>query len=148
LVHLTTLLTRLFPTLLHPVPFAAMMGMANGQVGVFFDAPAMIVILKDKRGAADPSLGVGIAGQNMVIAAHSLGVGTCWIGFIRLLTWSRNWLKWKRRFGIGHPYELSECIALGYPTQRRHGYSPREVLLVPWLEGGPDDEPRVESQGE
>ncbi|MBI4862966.1 MAG: nitroreductase family protein [Candidatus Riflebacteria bacterium] len=147
-VHFTKLMTRIFPRLLHPVPFAAMMQMARGEVPVFFEAPAMIVLLKDRRGAADPSLGVGIAGQNMVIAAHSLGVGTCWIGFVRLLCWSRNWFKWKRRLGIGYPYELAEAIVLGWPTERRHGQSPREVLEVPWLEHGADDAPRLERLGE
>jgi len=147
-VHLTKLLTRIFPRLLHPVPFAAMIQMARGELGVFFEAPAMIVLLKDVRGAADTSLGVGIAGQNMVLAAASLGVGTCWIGFVRLLGWSRNWLKWKRRLGIEYPYELAEAIVLGWPAQRRHGTAPREVLMVPWLEGGLDQEPRLERQGE
>jgi len=147
LVHFTKLMTRFFPTKLHPVPFAAMLQMARGELGVYYEAPAMILLFKDMRGVADTGLGVGIAGQNMVLAAHSLGLGSCWIGFVRLLTWSRNWRKWKARFGVEYPYELSEAIVLGYPHKREFRHVHREIQLVPWLTGGLDDEPRIERQG-
>jgi nitroreductase len=147
-VHLTKLIMRFFPTELHPVPLVAMMLMSRERMSVFFDAPVVIVLLKDKRGAADPGLGVGIAGQNMALAASSLGVGTCWIGFVRLLSWHPRWRTWKKRLGIEWPYQLAEALSVGYPAPKHFAPSPREVLLVPWLEGPPDSEPRIERQGE
>jgi nitroreductase len=108
----------------------------------------MILLFKDKRGVADPGLGVGIAGQNMVLAAQSLGLCTCWIGFVRLLTWSKRWPQWKKRFVLEYPYELSEAIVLGYPQKREFRAVPREVQLVAWLDGGLDDKARIERQGE
>jgi nitroreductase len=86
-VHLTKFLTKIFPQVLHPVPLVAMVMMGRDRMSAFFEAAAVIVILKDVRGAADPGLGVGIAGQNMCLAASSLGVGTCRISFVRLLSW-------------------------------------------------------------
>lgn len=148
MVHFTTAAQRIFPTVLHPVPLVAMMMMGRDRMSVFFEAPAVIVILKDVRGAADPGLGVGIAGQNMVLAAHSLGVGTCWIGFVRLLSWHPRWRRWKKRLGVEWPYELAEAISIGYAAPKHAAPSPREVLLVPWLEGDLDAEPRIERQGE
>jgi nitroreductase len=148
LVHLTKLLTRIFPKILHPVPLVAMMQMGRGKMSVFFDPPAVILLLKDVRGAADPGLGVGIAGQNMALAASSLGVGTCWIGFVRLLEWHPNWRRWKKRLGIAYPYAIAEALSVGWPAPKHYAPSPREILLVPWLEGEPDAEPRIERQGE
>lgn len=139
---------RIFHKILHPVPFAAMMQMAKGALGTFFEAPCMILLLEDTRGAADTALGAGIAGQNMVLAAQSLGLGTCWIGFVRLLTFTRFWPRYKRLLGIHYPYKLKEAILVGYPKDTRHRYAVREVLEIPWYEGKLTDEPRIEKQGE
>jgi len=148
LVHFTKFWTRLLPRLLHPVPFAAMMRMATGELATFYQAPVLVLVLKDTRGAADTSLGAGIAGQNLVLAAQSLGVGSCWIGFVRLLTLSRKWPRYKRLLGIGSPYKLCEAIALGYPRDKRPRHAVRELQITPWFEGKLDDEPRIEKQGE
>jgi nitroreductase len=139
---------RMFHKILHPVPFAAMMQMARGELGTFFEAPCLILLLEDTRGAADTALGAGIAGQNMVLAAQSLGVGSCWIGFVRLLMWTRFWPRYKRLLGIKYPYKLKEAIALGYPRDNRYRYAVREVLEIPWYEGKLTDKPRIEKQGE
>lgn len=139
---------RLLHRILHPVPFAAMMQMARGELGTFYEAPSMILLLEDTRGAADTALGAGIAGQNMVLAAQSLGVGTCWVGFIRLLTFTRHWPRYRRLLGIRYPYKLKEAILLGYPKDPRHRHAIREVHEIPWYEGKLTDEPRIEHQGE
>lgn len=139
---------RIFHKILHPVPFAAMMQMGKGELGTFFEAPCLILLLEDTRGAADTALGAGIAGQNMVLAAQSLGVGSCWIGFVRLLMWCRFWPRYKRLLGIHYPYKLKEVIALGYPKDQRHRHAVREILEIPWFEGKLTDKPRIEKQGE
>ncbi len=63
-------------------PIAAMEKLE--QIGglITYRAPVVIHILKDKRGISNPDIDVGICGQNMVLAAHDLGLGTCFIGFI------------------------------------------------------------------
>ena len=139
---------RILHKILHPVPFAAMMQMAKGELGTFFEAPCLILLLEDTRGAADTALGAGIAGQNMVLAAQSLGVGSCWIGFVRLLMWTWSWPRYKRLLGIKYPYKLKEAIALGYPRDKRFRHAVREVLEIPWYEGKLTDKPRIETQGE
>ena len=115
---------RILHKILHPVPFAAMTQMAKGELGTFYDAlphPAA----RGHAGAADTALGAGIAGQNMVLAAQSLGVGSCWIGFVRLLMFDWSWPRYKRLLGIKYPYRLKEAIALGYPKDRRFRHAVR-----------------------
>ncbi len=57
-------------------------------------------------------MGIGACIQNMLLSAHSLGVGTVWLGEI---------LKSKAEFaailGIEDNYELAAVIALGYPDE-------------------------------
>ena len=103
------------------------------------------VMLEDQRGVSSPPMDIGICGQNMVLAAHSMGAATCWIGLIKLLMYDP---KWKKFFGVKYPYKLNVCIAVGWPKVDSDGQVPREVQLVQWYEGGMDDAPRIEKQGE
>ncbi len=66
------------------MPFTAIAQVADGNLGLWHGAPTVIIILKDVRGAASSDLDCGIAGQNMVLAAHSMGLGTCWVGFAKM----------------------------------------------------------------
>jgi len=127
-------------------PFFAMTQAAEDQTVYYHGAPVVIIILEDKRGVSNPSVDVGIAGQNIVLAAHSLGVGTCWMGFARLLTY---YPKWRKKFGLGkYPYRFGNSICLGWPAYKADKEIPREVQIVEWHEGGMEDAPRYERQGE
>jgi nitroreductase len=123
----------MLPNMMHPMPFAAISFIADGTLTLFHGAPTVILLLKDKRGAGKPEVDLGICGQNMVLAAHSLGLGTCWVGFVELL---RRNPKWKKRLGISYPYEMCEGIALGYPVGKPDGMVPREAHQSRWYENG------------
>jgi nitroreductase len=123
----------LLPNKMHPAPFAAIPWIADGQVGVFHGAPTVILILKDKRGSGRPEVDLGCCGENIVLAAHSHGLGTCWVGFVELI---RQNPIWKKRLGIEYPYEICEGISLGYPVGKPDGMIPREIHHVKWLENG------------
>jgi len=135
---------RVLPNDLHPAPFALMVQIAQGKTPVFHGAPTLLLLLEDRRGVSSPPMDIGICGQNMVVAAHSLGAGTCWIGLIKVLMYLP---KWRKRFGVKFPYSLNVCIALGWPKPKADGPATREVQRVEWFdEGGLD--PRIEEQGE
>ena len=127
-------------------PFFAMTQAAEDQTVYFHGAPVLIMILQDKRGVSNPSVDVGVVGEHIVLAAHSLGLGTCWLGFARLLTY---YPKWRKKFGLGqHPYKFGNCICLGYPAFKADKEVPREVQIVEWHEGSMNGIPRFERQGE
>jgi len=130
---LTRVSARLLPNLLHPIPFGAICLVADGKLKVFHGSPTLILLLKDKRGVSHPDVDIGCAGQNMVLAAHSMGLGTCWVGFVMLL---KVGPKWKRRLGMKYPYTISEGICLGYPVGNPDGMISRETQEVEWFEDG------------
>lgn len=121
------------PNKMHPMPFNALSFLADGRIRLFHGAPTVILLCMDKRGAGRPEVDLGIAGQNMVLAAHSLGLGTCWVGFVELL---RQNPLWKKRLGIQYPYDMCEAITLGYPVGHPDGMVPRELHHVSWFEDG------------
>ena len=124
---------RLMPNELHPIPFGAIGLMADGVLKLFHDAPTVILLLMDKRGVGKPLIDIGICGENMVLAAHSMGLGTCWVGFAELVGRSR---KWRKRFGIEYPYKLVEGISIGYPFGEPDGMVERETHEIDWHENG------------
>jgi nitroreductase len=130
---LAKLLQRLRNNDLHPIPFGAMRLIAEGQLGVWHGASTVIIILTDHRSPGNPYLDAGIAGQNMVLAANSLGLGSCWVSFVKPLNYS---LKWRKRLGLRHPYKLASSIALGYAKGKPDAYVHRETQAVDWFEPG------------
>jgi nitroreductase len=130
----TQKLNRADPNSFHPVPITAIKSIANGRFAVFHKAPTVILILMDKRGVGIPAVDIGIVGTNIVLAAQSLGLGTCWIGFSRLLSTNTAMLE---KLGVAPPFELAEAICVGYPignpTQQTISRQTHEIV---WWEGG------------
>jgi nitroreductase len=124
---------RLLPNMLHPIPFGAISLIAEGKLKLYHGAPTVIHVLVDRRGASDPVVDVGVCGENMVLAAHSLGLGTCWIGFVELFKFM-PW--WARRLGIKYPWKMCQAISIGYPVGHPDGMVPRETHRVDWFEDG------------
>jgi nitroreductase len=131
---LVKLITRLRYNDLHPMPFTAIPLVADRKLGLWHGAPTVIIILKDVRGVSSPDLDCGIAGQNMVIAAHSMGLGTCWVGFAKMAL-DMNPI-WKKRLGIGYPYRFANSLAVGWPIGNPNGMIARQTHDVDWFENG------------
>jgi nitroreductase len=128
------LFIRLKANDLHPVPFTALPLVADGRLGLYHGAPTVILILKDRRGVANPDLDCGIAGQNIVLAAHSMGLGTCWVSFTKLaFQYSRAW---RRKLGIAYPYQFISSLAVGFPSGQPDNMVPRPTMAVDWYEDG------------
>jgi len=121
------------PQELHPTPLAGFSAIADGTLGIFHGAPTVIFILYDERGAGSPMLDAGIAGQNMCLTAHSMGLGTCWVSFAKVLEYSP---RFKRALDIRHPYHIASTLALGYPRGMPDGFVQREKSQSLWIDEG------------
>ncbi|MCX5868353.1 MAG: nitroreductase [Proteobacteria bacterium] len=128
---ISKLFQRFSNNMFHPVPAAAMKLIAEEKLGVWHGAPTVIFLLMDRRSAGDPMVDVGISGQNMVLTAHSFGLGTCWVSFCKPIGMMP---KWKKRLGIKFPYKLVTTVALGYPRGVPDGQVPRETQAIDWYE--------------
>jgi len=97
----------------------------------FFHAPTLIIMLADRRGIGSIDLDLGICGQNMVLAAHSLGLGTCYVSLIDGL---KGFPRYRKKLGITSPFEIVTSLTLGYPRGRIDHPVQREQLRVEWVE--------------
>jgi nitroreductase len=127
---------RILPHELHPIPLGAIFLIAEGKLKLFHGAPTVIMILKDKRGVSNPDLDCGICGQNMVLTAQSLGLSTCWIGFVSALMKSYVRFKWLKCLHISYPYQLVEGITVGFAKGNPNNMVERELHEIAWYENG------------
>ena len=90
---------------------AAVMGAVDRDP--FYGAPVVLVVLASKeRGTYvhDGSLVMG----NLMLAAHELGIGSCWIHRAKEVFEQPEWKAWLKALGIEGEYEgIGNCV-LGY----------------------------------
>ena len=90
---------------------AAVMGASSDP---FYNAPVVLVVLARRDCPTyiyDGSLVMG----NLMLAAHSLGVGSCWIHRAREVFNLSEWKNWLREIGVTGDYEgIGNCV-IGYP---------------------------------
>lgn len=79
----------------------------------FYGAPAVLIVLADKSVPTcvyDGSLTM----QNLMLAAHELGLGSCWIHRAKEEFAMPEWQEWLKSIGVSGEYEgIGHCI-LGY----------------------------------
>ena len=101
---------------------------------VFLGAPCLVFIMGDKRGINNMYVDCGICGQNMILAAHSLGLVTCYMSFAAV---GAKMLPWVGRYlGIKWPYKPVTALVMGYPRVNADSMVKRELPRITWRKGG------------
>ncbi|MBQ3027898.1 MAG: nitroreductase [Lachnospiraceae bacterium] len=113
------------------------MSKANAQVmgsenDPFYGAPVVLVVLAEKKGTYvyDGSLVMG----NLMLAAHELGIGSCWIHRAKEVFEQEEWKQWLKSLGLNGEYEgIGNCV-LGYVDGEYPGVLPRKDDRVYFVE--------------
>ena len=77
------------------------------------EAPLGIAVVIDPAASTHPVEDGAIATQNMILAAHALGLGTCWIGSYG----SAHEERVKEILGIPKGKRLLSIISVGFPAE-------------------------------
>jgi len=88
--------------------------LADPLYNIFYDAPLLIFVC-GLKGRYD-IYGCSMAAQNMMLAAYSLGIGSCWIGTAVALAKESEI---KAELGVPEDHEVHAAIIFGYP---RNGF--------------------------
>lgn len=94
---------------------------------VFYNAPLLILIANDKR-INDSRANCFLAAQNMMLAAHSLGIGSCFIGRGRAIP--KNLLL--EICGLPKFYDVNIHLAFGYSNQGQRALPARKQDAIIW----------------
>lgn len=97
---------------------------------IFFEAPALVFILTTDSLFFNESC--ACCAENMMLAAHSLGIGSCWIGFASVLGMNKNIMN---SVGIPDGYHIAAAIVFGYPKGKIGKASIRKVEsdVIKWI---------------
>ncbi|MCU0607905.1 MAG: nitroreductase family protein [Candidatus Edwardsbacteria bacterium] len=90
----------------------------------FHGAPT-VVIVSGRQDAPFHVTDCAAATQNMLLAAHSRGLGSCWIGIVARLFDGPQAAALAREFAIPDGYRPLYGVALGYPAGERPQAAPR-----------------------
>lgn len=104
-----------------------------GFKNMFRGAPNLICVCAPKDGGFD--LDAGLMGENMMLAAQSLGLGTCiQTGPVRWLLTNDKAKFFLERLDIPEGYKLLYVIAVGYPDEKPDA-KPRDASKVKFIGG-------------
>lgn len=105
----------------------------NAPAGEFYGAPVILIVLSDKNWRNKTYDGSLILG-NMMLAAHDLGLGTCWIHRAKEEFEMPEWQEWLKSLGVKGEWEGIGHLALGYVEGDYPQEIPRTGNKVFWCE--------------
>ena len=98
---------------------------------MFRNAPNLICVCTPATGGGE--LDAGLLGENMMLAAQSLGLGTCCLGGpVRFLTSDADAKFFLDRLDIPEGYKLNYILAIGYPDEQPEA-KPRDASKVKYI---------------
>ena len=102
----------------------------QGRDRLMHGAPAAILI-GARKGISTPREDALLASQNILLAAHAMGLGTCLIGFaVEAMKIDR---RIKKRLGLPRGEKIYSVIALGYPKVKYQRATGRRAVKTRFL---------------
>ena len=98
---------------------------------MFRNAPNLICVCTPVNGGGE--LDAGLLGENMMLAAQSMGLGTCCLGGpVRFLLSNEKCKFFLDRLDIPADYKLNYILAIGYPDEQPEA-KPRDTSKVKYI---------------
>ena len=91
----------------------AVNAMKMPEFNIFHNAPVLVLIFA-APGAYSPEFDCALAAGNMMLAARSLGIGSCWIGFGMPLGSDKDTLD---ELKVPESHKLMAPLVFGYPVK-------------------------------
>lgn len=95
---------------------------------MFRNAPTVVFIAAENNSQLD----CGLLGENMILAAWSMGIGSCCLGGPAAFLRSEAGSEYLKQLGFSEGYELVYAIGFGYPAESPEA-KPRDESKVKFL---------------
>lgn len=102
--------------------------LAKDDFNIFYNAPVLVIVLGSSEGFTT-DYDCCLCAENMMLAAHSMGIGSCWIGTACFIQDNPELLN---ELGIPDGYKVIAPIVFGYAKDDLP-VTPRNDPLVVWL---------------
>ena len=99
-----------------------------------FHGATAVIVVGSKPGGSCPMEDALLASQNILLGAHSMGLGTCLIGFA--VAAMQNDPTIKKFLKIPDEETVYAVIAMGYPDEEYEGLTGRKRFELRYFEAG------------
>jgi nitroreductase len=101
------------------------------EFNIFYNAPVLVFIFAMPHAYTSHEYDCAAAAENMLIAAQSLGIGSCWIGLGMPLGSDQNTLA---ELDVPEGYRLMMPLIFGYPVKDTQTVAARdEEVIFKWI---------------
>ena len=98
---------------------------------IFRNASAVIFVAAPE--GLFSGVNVGMLGQNMMLSATELGLGTCCLGSVQMTFAEPAMAEYLASLGFSEGYKLSYALAVGYPDEAPEA-KPRDLTKIKFVE--------------
>lgn len=98
---------------------------------IFRNAPAVIFVAAPEGVFAGEN--IGCLGQNIMLAATELGLGTCFLGSVQMIFAEPAMAEHLTSLGFSDGYKLRYALAVGYPDEAPEA-KPRDMSKIKFVE--------------
>lgn len=100
---------------------------------MFRNAPTVVFIANDSSYELS-QIDCGLLGENMILAAQSMGIGSCCLGSpIRFMLTESEAAEYVKRLELPEGYNLLYCIAFGHPDESPEA-KPRDTSKIKFID--------------
>ncbi len=105
--------------------------MAQPKTKIFYGAPLLLLVFSSPE-AFRGDIDCALAAENMMLAAHSMKIGSCWIGLAMTLGSDTDFT---REIGVPEDHKLVAPLIFGYP-EKKSGRAPSRKgdVILNWIE--------------
>jgi len=117
----------------YPIVKKAMDEWAESGRDRLFHGASSVIAVGMQPGASCPAEDALLATQNILLASHSMGLGSCLIGFA--VSAIKQEPEIKRSLGMPADETVYAVIALGYPNESYRTIAGRKMAVIRYFEG-------------
>lgn len=103
--------------------------LSRPEFNIFHDAPLAVMVFAAPS-CLTPVEDASLAAGNMMLAAASMGLGSCWIGFATALQYDAEF---RAETGVPADHRLIAPVILGYPEKAPGKGSRKEPQILKWV---------------
>jgi nitroreductase len=104
----------------------------NEKFHVFYNSPTVVLVSGDENNQY-AAIDCAAAVENMLIAAESLEIGSCWIGLIAYLLNSEEGAEFVKELGIPQGFKQIHAVCLGYKKNKSANAPSRKENTVNYI---------------
>jgi len=104
----------------------------NENFHIFHKAPTVVIISGDENSMA-AQVDCALATENMLIAAESVGIGSCWVSAAPNIINTKNYAELNKQLCIPNGFRPIYSITLGYKAIETINYMPRKADIVNYV---------------